>query len=193
MPDAVGKPFEEVVVPLDEAGVVHLDERRASEEVPAGIVIEQFPEPGVRVTGADEVRFVVSTGPDPRPVPPTAGMSPEDAAYTLGRSGFAAVEEVRPGDTVPVGTVMGTEPAQDQVRPRDEVVTVVVSGGPAPVPVPNLVGNGQEEAVSRLVGVSLVANVTGGPFEGGVVVAQAPAPGEQIPPGGLVTIEVADG
>lgn len=193
MPDAVGRPIDEVVAPLDEAGVGYLEEPMASEEVAEGLVIEQTPEPGVRVTPGSQIRFVVSTGPDPRAVPPTAGLSPEGAAFALGRAGFAVVEDRRYDDTVPEGTVMGTEPAEGEVRPRDEEITLVVSAGRPPVAVPELVGATQEEAAGRLAAIGLVANVRGGPIEGGTVVVQDPAPGAELLPGAIVTVEVDGG
>lgn len=192
MPDAVGRPLDEVVVPLDDVGVDYAVEEVASETIPAGTVIEQMPEPGRRVTAADSIAFVVSTGPDPREVPQVAGLSPDGAAYALGRAGFAPAVGERDDSTAPVGVVMGTEPGAGTVRPRDDEVVIVVSAGPPPVELPDLIGSTQEEALAVLEGLGIVADLRGGPPSGGEVAAMEPVVGTMVRPGDVVTLEVGD-
>lgn len=193
MPDAVGRRFEEVVGPLDEAKVDYTVASVASETVDSGIVIEQVPEAGVRVTARDVVTFTVSTGPDPRPVLEVAGLSADGAAYALGVAGFD-VEAVRRDDaTVPVGVVIGTEPGAGTVRPRDSTVKVVISAGPPPVPLSDLVGRSLSSALGELEALGVVANVHGGGASGGVVAAQDPVAGTQVRVGEMVLIEVRGG
>jgi serine/threonine-protein kinase len=192
MPEAVGRPLSEVVGPLDEAGVNYSVEQVASEGVPAGVVIEQSPIAGRRVTATDDVRFTVSRGPEPRPVPLVAGISAEGAAWALGRSGFL-VGEVREQDDPdrPTGSVITTEPAPGTVTPRDTPVVMVVSAGPPPVTLPQLVGAASAEAERRLEDLGLVPVVTGGGASGGVVAAMDPAPGTAVRPGTLVELRVS--
>ena len=97
MPDAVGKPLEDVTAPLDQLGVDYVVERIPSETVVAGVVIEQVPEAGKRVTEADSISFVVSTGPEPRAVLEVTGLSGDGAAFAVipplpkaSRTSFAA-------------------------------------------------------------------------------------------------------
>ena len=193
MPNAVGRPFEEVVVPLDEAGVDYTVERVASETVPSGIVIEQVPEPKRRVTAVDDVRFKVSTGPDPRAVLDVAGLSVEGAAYALGLAGFDVEMVPREDLTVPAGVVIGTEPAATTGRPRDSVVKVVTSSGPPEVVLPDLSGRSLESALEQLSSLGVVANARGGGASGGTVVAQEPVAGTPVRVGDMVLIEVRGG
>ncbi|MEZ5349825.1 MAG: PASTA domain-containing protein [Microthrixaceae bacterium] len=193
MPPAVGLPLEDVIGPLEEAGVDFEVQEVASETVAAGVVIEQFPDAGQRVTPADEVRFVVSTGPEPRAVLDVTGLSAQGAAYALGSAGFVVEPELRDSDSVPQGAVIGTEPGASTVRPRDSVVTVVVSAGPPPLVLPDLSGRSADSAVTELTRLGLVANVTGGGVSGGSVTSQAPAAGESIRPGEMVSVQVSGG
>jgi serine/threonine-protein kinase len=193
MPKAVGQPFEDVVVPLDEAGVDYTVDRVASETVAEGIVIEQVPEPGRRVTAADDVRFTVSTGPDPRAVVEVAGLSAEGAAYALGLGGFDVEAVLRDDPVVPAGVVIGTEPVATTVLPRDSLVKVVTSAGPPAVPLPDLSGFPLESALGRLSSLGLVANTRGGGASGATVAAQQPAAGTPVRVGDMVLIEARGG
>lgn len=193
MPEAVGRPLEEVAAPLDEVGVDYEVVELPSETVPEGVVIDQTPEPGRRVTAADTIEFVVSTGPEPREVPDTAGLSPDGAAFALGGSGFAVVVEERDDASAPAGVVMGTEPAAGTVLPRDATVNVIVSAGPPPVAVPDLLGKPQEDALAQLEQVGLVPNVRGGPPSGGTVIGLDPPAATMVRPGSIVSVEVDGG
>jgi serine/threonine-protein kinase len=192
MPEAVGRPLTEVVGPLDEAGVDYTVEEVASELVAAGVVISQSPAAGRRVTATDAVRFTVSKGPEPRPVPLVVGISAEGAAWALGRSGFliGGVREQDDSDR-PAGSVITTEPAPGTVSPRDTPVVLVVSSGPPPVELPQLVGVSSEEAERRLAEIGLVPVVTGGGATGGVVGAMDPAAGTALRQGSLVALQVS--
>lgn len=191
MPRGVGRQIDEVVVPLDEAGVDYMVERVASESVPAGLVIEQVPEPGIRVTAADEVRFTVSTGPDPRAVLEVAGLSAEGAAYALGVGGFVVEPLLREDPAVPEGVVIGTEPAAATVLPRDSLVKVVVSSGPPATAMPDLSGVPLTSALEQLSSLGVVANTRGGGASGGTVVASEPVAGTPVQVGDMVLLEAS--
>ncbi len=194
MPDAVGQPLTDVVPPLDEVGVEYRVDRVPSETVPEGIVIEQTPDAGRRVTAADSVSFVVSSGPEPRAVLDVRGLSTEGAAYALGRAGFVIEKlEERPDDEIDKGVVLGTEPATGTVLPRDTPITVLVSSGLTPVSVPDLIGATQEAAVAALEDRGLVANLVGGGPTGGTIAVQDPEAGSTLTPGGIVSVEVRGG
>lgn len=193
MPQAVGRPFEEIVAPLDDAGVDYTVERVPSESVPEGVVIEQVPEPGIRVTAADEVRFTVSKGPEPRAVLEVAGLSAEGAAYALGVAGFDVEAVPREDPAVPEGVVIGTEPAVGTVLPRDSTVKVVVSSGPPAVAMPDLVGTPLDGALDQLSSLGLVANTRGGGVSGATVAVLTPVAGTQVHAGDVVLVEATGG
>lgn len=193
MPQAVGQPFEDVVTSLDEAGVDYTVDRVASETVPDGIVIEQVPEPARRVTAADEVRFTVSTGPEPRAVLEVAGLSAEGAAYALGIAGFDVEPVLRDDSAVPAGVVIGTEPGAATVLPRDSPVKVVISSGPPAVALPDLLGSPLASALDQLTSLGVVVNTRGGGASGGTVAAQEPTAGTPVRVGDMILIEASGG
>lgn len=194
MPDAVGQPLVEAAAPLDDLGVDYSVERVASETVADGLVIEQFPEAGKRVTEADSINFVVSTGPDPRAVLDVAGLSEDGAAFALGAGGFTIGElETREDGSVVPGAVIETDPVAGTVLPRDTAVNLVVSSGPPPAEVPDLSNRALEEALASLESLGLVANVSGGGASGGRVVGQSPSAGTVLAVGSLVALELRGG
>jgi beta-lactam-binding protein with PASTA domain len=194
MPDAIGRPLEEAAAPLDEIGVAYSVESVSSETVADGVVIDQFPEAGQRVTEADSISFVVSTGPDPRAVLDVRGLSGDGAAFALGAAGFVIGEvEFREDPAVVPGALIETTPPAGTVSPRDTAVDLVISSGPPPVEVPSLSNRSYADALSTLEGLGLVANVSGGGASGGTVSSQSPAAGTILPVGSLVALELRGG
>ena len=194
MPAAVGVPLDEAVAPLEELGVDYSVEQVPSETVAAGVVIEQAPEAGKRVTDADTISFVVSTGPEPRAVLDVVGLSEDGAAYALGAAGFVIGDVIaREDPTVPPGGVIETDPAVGTIAPRDTAVDLLLSSGPAPVEVPELTNRDMDDAIAALEALGLVPNTSGGDADGGSVVGQSPAAGTVLPFGSVVAIEVRGG
>jgi beta-lactam-binding protein with PASTA domain len=193
MPDAVGAPFAEVVAPLEDAGIEIEVERTASETAPKDVVIAQDPGPGVLVTGEDVVRFTVSDGPAPRPVPDVSRLALEGAAFELGKAGFeiGTITEADDANAV-VGSILRTDPPAGTVADRDTPVDLVQAAGPPPVSVPNVVGQAADAAADAVSRLGLVPNVIRR-GAGGAVTTQDPAPATTLRPGAVVTLEVGGG
>ncbi len=193
MPDAVGLSLDEVVKPLDDADVDYTVVRQASETVAEGVVIKQVPDAGQRVTAADDVSFVVSSGPEPRAVLDVAGLSDEGAAYALGVAGFTVQVVERDDGSVAAGITIGTEPGATTVLPRDSIVKVVVSSGPPPVALPDLKDVSLDSAVSQLSSLGVVVNVSGGGASGGRITTQDPVAGTLVDVGSMVKLGASGG
>lgn len=196
MPDAVGRQFDEIEPLFVDAGIPVEVELTPTERVPEGEVMAQDPGPGVVVTGDQTVTFEVSAGPSPRPVPDVAGRSLDAASFELGVAGLVPGEVVEvDSDDAPTGAVIGTDPPAGEVVPIDTEVTVVVSLGRAPVPVPDLSNRSESAAIDELELLGFEVLVAGrlvGPGEGGVgaVFDQYPDAGTPLRPGEQVTVVV---
>ena len=196
MPDAVGRPFDEVAAPFREADIALDVERVPSERIPDGIVIEQSPGPGIVVTGLDPVSFVVSDGAADRPVPEVVGRSLDAAGFELGRAGLTLGEVTEVDDpAVPAGAVISTDPAPGAVVPIERPVAVVVSLGPALAPVPEVVETSEATArnvLQREGYLVAVASRLLGPDDSGLgaVFEQFPEAGTPLRRGQTVTIVV---
>jgi serine/threonine-protein kinase len=96
--------------------------------------------------------------------------------------------------SVKKGLVIKSSPAEGNNVAADTVVTLYVSSGAAPVAVPNVQGQQENEAASTLQNdgfTVVVKQDTTSTQTAGTVVGQDPAPNTQVPPGSKVTILVS--
>ncbi len=200
VPTLVGKSSEAAIDMLQDAG---LDPKpvveQFSETVPAGTVISTDPAAGREAIRGTDVQVVVSKGPERYVV----------AAEFLGRPADEVEAELQ--ETVPVqvtrsdiydddvapGLVTGFDPAPGTQLTRDQVVTILVSKGHAPVAVPDVTGQTPEQATSNLeaLGFTVERGEDGrsSAVDSGEVMAVDPAPGREAPFQGTVRIQVSAG
>jgi beta-lactam-binding protein with PASTA domain len=131
------------------------------------------------------------------PVPRVLGLSVDAARTKLAGLGFRPrLEGERPSDGSPRGTVVWQDPPPDMVLPPNSNVQLVLSGGPAPATVPDVIGFAVPDAekVFDAAGVKVgrVDTVRAGP-EAGVVIATRPAAGSGRPRGAAVDLVVSGG
>jgi serine/threonine-protein kinase len=131
------------------------------------------------------------------PVPRVLGLPAAAARTKLAGLGFRPrIDGERPSDTSPRGTVVWQDPPPDMVLPPNSNVQLVLSGGPAPATVPDVIGFAVPDAekVFDAAGVKVgrVDTVRAGP-EAGVVIATRPAAGSGRPRGAAVDLVVSGG
>jgi eukaryotic-like serine/threonine-protein kinase len=150
VPALVGVQEKEAAVRATDAGLLmRVVDRRTSDD-PAGLVIEQHPATGTFLAEDDAIEVVVSRGPPPVPLPDVTGQPAADAQAALEGASFVVSVERRYDENVPRDVALGTEPAGGGQAPRESTVTLLVSDGPAPVPVPDVAGLGYDEAAAAL-------------------------------------------
>lgn len=156
--------------------------RDYSETVPAGTVVSADAEPGTRLRHGTDVLLVVSQGPERYAVPRLDGSTVQEATAALEDVQLVLGEQtVQHDEAVPAGRVISSSPpAGEQLKPGS-AVSVVVSQGPAPVDVPDVVGRSQDEASAMLQAAGLVAEVDperifDAEVPEGAVVSQSPGP-----------------
>jgi beta-lactam-binding protein with PASTA domain len=130
-------------------------------------------------------------------VPRVLDLSVADARERLGELGFRVrVDGERPNAVVPRGGVLWQDPPPETVVPPNSTVQLVLSGGPAPVSVPDVVGLSlpYAETIIEAAGLKLgrVDRVTSGQ-EAEVVLSVRPPPGNGRPPGSRVELLVSTG
>ena len=201
IPDLLGEEQGAAIDLLQEAGLdPDCCEEQWSEDVPAGAVLATEPAAGEAVRGTD-VRLVVSKGPERFRVDtalvamPWAEVEPKLQA-DLPEIAFTIAEQH--DNDVPAGAVIGFEPAAGTDLRRGDVVTVYVSTGHEPVPVPDVTGQTPEQATGNLeaAGFTVTRGEDGrsAAVDIGEVMAVAPGPGDGLQPfGSAVTITVSVG
>jgi serine/threonine-protein kinase len=124
-------------------------------------------------------------------IPDVANQDQAAATTALQQAGFQVQAVSTPSDTVPKGTVIGTDPSAGTLTPKGTVVNLKVSSGPDLVDVPNVVGQPKTSAEQTLLGagfgVSLTCVVS--PQNANRVISQSPSSG-QAKRGSTVAISV---
>jgi beta-lactam-binding protein with PASTA domain len=151
IPELVGETVDDATERLTALG---FDVTRApgehSMQVPAGHLLRIAPAEGSERDVGTTVTIVPSLGPPPVKVPSVRGELLKDARAAITEAGLD-VEGVRHrfDGKVPEGHVLGVRP--DEARlPMGSSVTVIVSDGPKPIPIPNVKGMTEEKAVRAL-------------------------------------------
>jgi serine/threonine-protein kinase len=119
-------------------------------QIPDGHVKEIRPAEGTERDVGSAVTIVPSLGPPPVDVPAVRGDRLQAARRAITEAGLH-VEAVRHrfDADVPAGRVIEVRP--DEARlPRGSSVTVIVSDGPKPIPIPDVNGMTEEKAVQAL-------------------------------------------
>jgi beta-lactam-binding protein with PASTA domain/predicted Ser/Thr protein kinase len=129
-------------------------------------------------------------------VPDVVGLSLDKAKSDLSAAGFKVdAGEPRPSADVAEGLVGGQDPKAGMPMRKGETVTIYLSSGNGPVPLPNVVGLDRVTAVDKLEGVGLKVLVNEEPTADqakiNYVQRQDPVPDTIVQPGATVTIWVA--
>jgi eukaryotic-like serine/threonine-protein kinase len=142
------------------------------------------------------VRELLPTTPTGVRVPGVVGLDVDEATERLEQAGFRVEEEREFNEDVPRNEVLEQDPPAGERVDRGETVTIVVSRGQEPVPVPGVVGLPEEEARAALEDAQLrVGSVIpqASEEEEGTVIAQEPQEGDRVRPGFGVTLTVSSG
>ncbi len=195
VPQVAGLPEAEAVAALEAAGL-SLGGRTTdfNEDAAAGVVLLFAPAEGLqpdadgRVPKGTAIDIIVSDGPAPRVVPGgLVGASRSDAEAALAAIQLTAEVSTDYSDTVAEGVVIsaGVEPGTEV--PRGSSVPLVVSDGPRPILVPDVVGQSGSAAAAALEAAGFtVSGIEGSPT--GSVLATDPVAGESRPPGSSVRV-----
>ncbi len=157
----------------------------------AGTIVSSAPKSGASVKPGTPVDLVVSKGPEPVPVPDIVGKKIANARNSLGDVGLKADVTQKFSDEVKDGSVISVKPKAGTIVDSGTRVAVVVSKGPPPVTVPNLIDMPRQKAVTTLQNLGLRVKVVEGDFSPlNRVISQDPAAGAQVPKGSTVTIRI---
>ncbi len=187
------------VLDLEAAGLVAGDITGAPDmNVPFGRVIEQSPVAGVMVSANTPVDIVVSLGPENIMVPDVTGLS-EGAAgiVVLGANLSVGEITVQPNVDTPAGDVISQNPPAGTLVAQTTPVDLLVSLGPDPVPMPNIVGLTEAQAVTVVTNSGAAVGVITRRFDNNIpqdqVISQATPAGTIVALGTLLDFVVSLG
>lgn len=155
-----------------------------STTVPAGQVLSWAPDQ--RAPEGSTVTVQLSTGPPIVSIPSLAGIGTcSGVTAALRAANLAASCSTSYNPAVPAGQVASESP-QSQA-PEGSTVTVVLSLGPPPVPVPNVTNLTVSQAITTIDAAGLVVGSIFGPGSGRVF-HTTPPPGQSVSQGTVVNI-----
>lgn len=192
--ELIGRSFEQAEATLDAALLtVGEVDRVNSEDVGAGLVIS-IEADALELPQGDPVNLIVSLGPQLRQIPEVGpGANAEDYIATLEASGLGVVRSVEFNDDVPLGQFVLIDPPPGSSVARGSQVTVIISDGPVPVPVPSTSGLDLGDALDRLDAVGLLAgDLLGSGNARCAVIGTEPPAGTELQPGTAVSIFLSD-
>ena len=158
--------------------------------VPEGAVVSSTPPSGQSERPGTAVALSVSRGPEPVTVVDVAGREADAAVELLTALGLRTSTEEAFDDDVPRGAVVSTSPEAGARAVRGDAVVVTVSRGPELVRVPDVTGDGADEAAGALRRAGLAVDVNSFPGGPDQVLRQDPAAGERVRRGVTVTLYV---
>ena len=179
--------------------IVGLQPRMAGEEYhgafPEGAVVRQSPSGGSRVRRNVEVRLTISKGSDETLAPDLAGQPLPQAQRLLAEQGLLLGPTAKVHTSLPTGVVIAQDPPAGFPTRRGSAVSALISLGEEDrfYVMPNLVGQGEEEAVAILKEMGIEPRVTyqSFPAQARRVVLQEPSFGTRIKEKEEVSLVVA--
>ena len=197
VPPLSGKTVNEATALLGPAGLNLKveDARRVDASVPAGQILAQDPQAGVRTRRARSVKVWVSSGPRATSVPLLIGESERTAQLRARQDGLqlASIAEIRSADYAAGSVVAQNPPAKTSGAKVALLVNRAEHGNTFVMP--DLIGvNGDRAADllrSRGFRVSLVGDHPYPGVPAGIVLRQSPQGGFQIGLGDPISLEVS--
>lgn len=198
VPSTIGATQEEVSRALSPLGLRYIvAERRFSEDIAEGNVIESIPAGGKRIEQAGTLKLVLSRGPERYTIPGLAGLTPgaanrllQDLPITIA----PLAEEF--SQSVPKGYVIGSTPAAGAKVKRDTVITIRISQGVEQILLAAYAGKSGDQALNELQESGLVVSSTYAFSEtilAGEVISQKPTGGTSVDKGAAVSIVISKG
>ena len=184
-------PVPPPVVPLEPVALLEDEEpgRRAWPWVLLGLLV-------LAAAIAALLVFVVFKGPTgQQTVPNVTGIQLQDAIASLQNRGFE-VSVQRVVSQAPRDRVIRQDPPPGRKVDEGSRVTLVVSGGPGQVAVPDVVSDRQGDAKRKLKALGLKTSTrqqTSDSVPAGTVIETRPSAGTKVDPGSTVTVVVSSG
>jgi beta-lactam-binding protein with PASTA domain len=200
VPQLVGTSMDDAKVRLQDMGFTVREAAGVyRQRIAAGDVAQIRPGVGTSLEKGSTVTLVPSLGPPLVHVPHLVGLTLADAADALQAAHLVLGDDPKQAfSDRPQGEIIGiATPLRAGQAPRRSTIAVVVSKGPRPVPVPNVVGKTQEEGTQILEDLGFVVGDPltkfSGDIERGRIIKQSPPDGHRLQPGETVTITVSIG
>lgn len=191
VPDVRGSPIDRATTAVQDAKLTVAGTESAYDDtVPQGQVAATEPAIGSSLKRATAVTLLVSKGPAPVDVPELSGNNLDDAKAILADAGLTSTIVEEYDESMDAGLAVGTKPSAGTTLKRGDAVELIVSKGPPPVDVPDVVGLSRSAAIDKLQAAGLDVQTTN---RLPVVIldkvySQTPGGGTSVPRGSTITL-----
>ncbi len=190
-----GEPVAEATTKLKADGLVVKSTTQISSDAP-GTVISTDPPPNSLVKKGDTVTLTVATAQKVT-VPAGITQTSQANAESLLQSAGLGFTVTNVANDATLGTVLSATPPSGTRVAKGSTVALTVSSGPKKVPVPSLIGLGQNQASNLLGSVGLnvgsISSASSSNYGAGEVIQTTPGAGQLVNPGSSVDIVVSTG
>ena len=212
VPNVEGFAVKDAEAVLTNDGFKPLTVASSCPPTPNGDVCNETPEPNTEAKKGSTVTLYVSnvtpptttttTQPQSHVVPNVAQDTVQAACAAIASQGLICAQSseyiFQYNPTVPSGLVITTQPIPGSQENANTSVILVISKGPAPLNVPDVLGDTQQAATSSLMSqgfspVTKLDHSDKNQADCGIVTKQDPVPNTPAPPNSTVTITVGDG
>lgn len=198
VPDVAGLSVPDAEATLDGSGMrLTVSSSEYSETAPLDTVIRQDPAAGSGAFLRLPVSVVTSLGPERYDVPDVRGRTVAEATDAITGTKLSVAGQAAAFDEeIEAGLVVGTDPPAGTVSKPQAPVTLVVSQGPPPRPVPDVLGKPAAEAQAALEGAGLAVQQReefSDRFAAGTIASVDPAVGTEVAKGSTVAVVVSKG
>ncbi len=198
VPSTVGATQLEAKSVLDSLGLTFVVvEKRFSEDIPEGYVIESSPAAGKRVEQGGNINLILSKGPERFLIPQLTGLTPQAAKNLITKFPIKVepiVEEFN--SEIPKGYVIGSNPIAGEKVKRNSKFIIIVSKGIEQVAISSYVGKSSEQALNELTEAGFDVKQKYDFSETrllGEVISQKPEGGKEADKGSKVELIVSKG
>jgi eukaryotic-like serine/threonine-protein kinase len=199
VPQLVGANLESARVDLNALELkLEIASEVFDEKTQAGTILSANPESGVEVSKGSTISVVVSKGPEVYSVPNLSGVALGAAKDSLTSIGFkiGTVSTIF-SETIAKDAVIESTPATGTLAKPGTSISLVVSKGPAPIKVPNVVNQPSAQAVAQLNAAGFESTRIVREFSDsvakGLVIRTNPQPGQLKQTSVEIAIFVSDG
>ena len=195
VPRVVGTPVVQARAALGGLFTLKMAPGVHSLTIPKGDVVQIRPSAGTSLRTGSTVTIVPSLGPPLVPVPNLLGKTVAEATPLLQQAHLSLATPTSKFSDQPVGQII-SQPLNARA-PWGSAIAVVVSKGPAPIPVPNVVGKTLDEATQQLKAAGFIDVKTQQRFSvdvpRGSVIKQSPVATTPLQPSQTVTLSISIG
>ena len=198
VPTVANKTVAQAQQLLNDAGFRSTTSDVFHDDVPSGLVVGSDPTAGAEIRKFVPVSLFVSKGPQLFPLPQLTDGTLDEAKNALNAAEMALGTVTEQFDEAkPAGVVLSQDPAAGTPARHGTPVSLVVSKGPEPIPVPSVLGMDEKNAKDAIEAAGLRAEeareeVFDRNVPKGAVVSQSPANGT-LTRGGVVTLTISKG